>query len=179
MKKPFYLTCAVLILTILFGTIYVVGQQILRQDANDPQIQLATDVAVQLNNGTAPDKAVGNNVDVANSLAPFVIVYDKSGKVVAGSGYLDGKVPTVPFGVLQAAAGHFDNRVTWQPKDRVRIASVTVASKDYFVLSGRNLREVEAREDHTLKLAALGWLTSIFVLAGTVWFLTPVKVQSK
>jgi len=154
------------VITILFGTVYAAVQQSLRESLNDPQIQLAEDTASNLDKGTSPSAATANPVDIDHSLAPFVIVYDKKGHVVAGNGYLNSQVPVVPSGVLSASSGRPYNAVTWQPQTDVRIASVTVASKDYYVLSGRNMREVEHREDAIFQLASFGWFISVATVVG-------------
>ncbi len=164
-KKSWPWLGAVAILVIVFGTIYGVVQQSQRRGANYPQIQIAEDTAVELDGGTMPSSLVQGRVDMARSLAPFVIVYDKSGKAVTGSGYLDGKVAQVPIGVLQHARGKNYNFVTWQPKSGVRIAAVSASAQKYYVLSGRSLTEVEKNESVTFRLAFLGGLLSLVVLA--------------
>jgi hypothetical protein len=170
-----YLGAAV-IMTVLFGTIYVGEQTILRQDANDPQIQLAEDVASQLNGGASPtDVIAGARVTMQTSLAPFIIVYNSSDQVVAGSGYLQGSIPSIPLGVLAATTPTHDRLVTWQPAAGVRDATVTVAANHYYVLSGRSLREVEQRETKLLELTSAGWGVSIVVLFVTLLLLYPHK----
>lgn len=154
---------AIVLLIILFGTLYAVVLQAQREAANDPQIQLAEDMASKLNNGGKPDVLM-SRVAIRTSLAPFVIIYDASGKVVSGSGYLDGKLPSAPYGVLASAAHRDYSWVTWQPADDVRIAAVTVKANKYFVLSGRSLREVEKRENQSLQMSFAGGLASLIVL---------------
>lgn len=116
------------VLTIIFGTIYTVAQQNLRLSANDPQIQIAQDTANKLNQNIKPSASISGNIDLNSSLAPFVIIYDKSSKVVAGNGYLGTEIPTVPIGVLTNSLDKPYNFVTWQPMSDVRIASVEVAA---------------------------------------------------
>jgi hypothetical protein len=177
MRKITLWLAAALIITILFGTMYVLVQQSLRLSANDPQIQMAEDAATQLNHGARPAPLIGGRVDISTSLAPFILIYDKSGKVAAGSGYLNGAIPALPHGVLTSAKGNSYNAVTWQPKPGIRIASVTVAADNYYVLSGRSLRETESRESTLTKLAAAGWLAALCVLT-IAWWLTrrqPIK----
>lgn len=164
MKKSWPWLGAVAILVIIFGTMYGVVQQSQRRGADYPQIQIAEDTAAELDGGAMPSSLAQGNVDMARSLAPFVIVYDKSGKVVTGSGYLDGKLPQVPIGVLQHARGKDYSVVTWQPKSGVRIAAVSTAAQKYYVLSGRSLTEVERNESLSFKLAFLGGLLSLLVL---------------
>ena len=88
-----------------FGMIYLVGQQGLRTAANDPQVQLAEDAAARLSGGATPASVTNasQSVDIATSLAPFVVVQDATGAVLSTNGQLDGAAPTIPKGVLDAA----------------------------------------------------------------------------
>ena len=159
------------VITVLFGTIYAVGQQTLRQSANDPQISQAEDIAAQLGTGAAPTGLVQGSVNIASSLSPFVIIYDVYGRPVAGSGYLDGKLPVIPKGVLTAAKNRHYHAVTWQPSANVRIAAVSVAANSYYVVGGRSLQEIEVRERLVLELAVLGWmLANGLILAGAIGY---------
>jgi hypothetical protein len=167
MRKMLPWLSAALIITIIFGTIYAAVQQSLRLSANDPQIELAQEVATKLDEGAKPDDFISGKTDLKQSLAPFVIVYDKSGHVVAGSGYLDRKIPTVAYGVLKAAKSKPYNTVTWQPASKVRLAAVSVAAHDYYVLVGRSLQEVEKRENTALMLAAIGWVAALACFGAT------------
>lgn len=162
---------ATLILTILFGTIYTVGQQILRLGANDPQVQLAEDTAASLNSGLPPTSLAPGTVDFQKSLAPFVIIYDVNGHPIAGNGYLHGSLPSIPIGVLQAVGGKPYNFVSWQPEQGIRLAAVSVKANSYYVLSGRSLIEVEKRESLILQLSALGWFMSEALVLGS-WTLS-------
>jgi hypothetical protein len=170
MKRLFPWLMIVGLLVVMFGTMYVAVQQSQRSDANSPQIQLAEDAATALNLGDSPAAVIGSTVDMSKSLAPFMIVFDKSGKAVAGSGYLDGTVPKVPVGVLTASKGKDYHAVTWQPQPGVRIAAVTVSAKNYYVLSGRSLTEVEKNETRTLQISLLGGVVALMLL-GTVFVL--------
>lgn len=148
-----------LVITIVFGTIYVVAQQVLRLTANDPQVQLAHDLSPQVTGDKLPNAADTGNVDIGSSLAPFVVIYNKDGQAVAGSGYLHGQLPKIPKGVLTSSSRKSDNRVTWEPENGVRIASVTVATKDgHYVVAGRSLQEVEKRTSRILLLVLFGWV---------------------
>ncbi|HUD11366.1 MAG TPA: hypothetical protein VMS08_03070 [Candidatus Saccharimonadia bacterium] len=166
MKKLIPWAGASLILVIIFGTMYGIVQQSQRRAANDPQIQLAQDAATALNRGASPRQVVNGHVNMQESLAPFVIVYNKSGQVVVGSGYLGGTIPKVPYGVLTAANNKPYWFVTWQPQTNVRIAAVSVTASNYYVLSGRSLTVVEVNEQHTLRIALLGAVAAMVVLAG-------------
>lgn len=163
----FFLPAAVLA-TLCCGLVYTAVQQDLRMGANEPQLQLAEDAAHALDAGAQPATLVGaSRVDVAVSLAPFVVILDLSGSVLATDGQLDGHDPVPPPGVLDAARRNPPNAVTWQPRGGVRIASVTVPWGGGAVLAGRSLREVERQVDNILLLTAAAWLVMLGVLAAT------------
>lgn len=164
MKKLIPWLGVVVIILLIFGTIYTVTQQAGRSAANDPQIQIAEDAAAQLNMGDHPLIVTSGQTDIETSLAPFTIVYDKSGKVVSGSGYIRGKVPKVPLGILAAAKGRDYHTVTWEPKDGVRVAAVTVAADKYYVLSGRSLKLAEKNASTALLLSVLGCVSSLVIV---------------
>ncbi len=169
MKKILSWLIALAVLWTGFLTIYAAVQQAQRNDANSPQIQMAEDTAALLK-ARVPDSVLpGQKVDMATSLAPFTIIYDKKGNVVVGSGYLNGKIPKAPIGILQASSGPEYNAVTWEPADNVRIAAVTTSANDYYVLSGRNLEEVEKNENKTLEIVLFGGLFAT-LLVGAAYF---------
>jgi hypothetical protein len=152
--------------TALCGLIYVVVQQDLRSGADSPQEQLAEDAAARLEAGAAPSDIVATaKVDIGHSLAPFVVVYDPAGSVVATDGQLDGRPPAVPLGVLATATANGRNAVTWQPRSGVRVATVTVPWSGGTVLAGRSLRLVEDSETRFELLVAAGWIATLVALA--------------
>jgi hypothetical protein len=161
----FFLPAAVLA-TLTCGLVYAEVQQSLRSSANDPQYQLATDAAAKLDAGASPASVVGSTVDVdlAASLAPFVIVFDRNHSILATNATLDGVRPAPPDGVLDAASAGPDT-VTWQPRAGVRIAAVAVAWNGGTVVSGRSLRLVEDRETNMELIAGLTWVVSLVALA--------------
>lgn len=87
--------------TALCRLVYLAVQQSLRWGANDPQIQMAEDAADTLSAGRTPESVLpAASIDVARSLAPFMIVYNDSGETLASSGLLHGQTPVLPAGVL-------------------------------------------------------------------------------
>jgi hypothetical protein len=109
----------------------------LRQNADDPQIQLAEDTAAALARGQSS---------------------------AGGSGYLHERLPGLPAGIFSYARQHSVDRVTWQPEPGVRSAIVVVSyggGQPGFVMAGRSLRDTERRADNLLGLTALGWLLTV------------------
>jgi hypothetical protein len=68
-----------------------------------------------------------------------------------------------PAGVLEAANTSGENRVTWQPNAKTRIAAVVVPvdAGGMYVVAGRSLTVVEERIDQLSQLAGLGWLATM------------------
>jgi len=172
MRNKVVVATVAVIITVIFSAIFVIGQQTIRLLANMPQIQVAQDTAQSLSSGTKPEVAIASNqkVNLATSSAGFVIIYGKTGKVIAGTGELDGEVPVIPYGVLQHIKPPGYNAVTWQPRPGVRIASVEVATDHYYVLAGRSLSEPEKLVNTITKLTFVGYIASLLsLLAG--WFI--------
>ncbi|GAC1372047.1 MAG: hypothetical protein NVSMB39_6280 [Candidatus Saccharimonadales bacterium] len=142
--------------------VYASVQQALRMSANDPQVQLAEDTAAALSLGQTPGSLVtGLAVDMRRSLAPFLIITDSSRHILASNVQLDGAVPLPPTGSFDTArsgqrlnAPTGENRITWEPAPGVREAVVIVAYNGGYVLSARNLREVEFRSERVLGMTA-------------------------
>ena len=154
----------VLLITIVFASMYGLVQQQGRLMANDMPQLLATQAAKQLDAGFGLTSIQMGATDLANNPVPFVIVYDKKGKPVAGSGYLDKKLAVMPAGVVNHAKPGEPHAVTWAPRPGVRIASVTVAAKDYYVVGGQSLKMTEKRAQRLLLLTLLGYAASLFVV---------------
>ena len=154
-------------ITLLIGLIYLLDQQRGRLGANYPQVQMAEDTAAALAAQTPPASlAPANKVEISQSLAPYIMIFNTSGQLVAGNASLHGAAPTVPAGVFDAARQQGENRVTWQPEPGVRSATVIIpvnAGQGGYVLAGRSLREVEALDDSQLMRAQLGWLATMLV----------------
>lgn len=165
--------------TVLAQALYSIPQQVLRQGANDPQVQLAGDLVARLEEGVAPSEAVpAQKVDMAHSLAPFVIAYDVNGQPLASQAQLNGATPIPPRGVFEYVRQHGEERVSWQPilgrTQGLRIAAVVQrvgGAHPGFVLAGRSMREVEDRIDQVQKMASLAWMAMLgLIFGGTMIF---------
>ncbi len=167
--------------TVLILLVYAAGQQNLRMNANDPQVQMAEDAAARLDAGASPKAVIpADPVDLARSLAPFVIVFGRDGTQLASSARLDGVSPAPPAGTLSAGKR---SEVTWAPRPDVREAAVIVAYRDGHVLAGRSLGLVEQREDALGQLTILFFLTMILVSGlaslGTAWLAASPRLQRR
>ena len=168
-----------IVATALAGMIYVVAQQDGRWLANEPQVQLAEDAAGRLDAGGRPQDQVDPvPVDIAQSLAPFVVVYGSADNVLASGGMLDGQPPAVPAGVLATARATGRNAVTWQPRSGVRVATVSVPWTGGTVLAGRSLRLVEEHASQLALLVIAGWLATLAALVVAAWVVARLWPES-
>jgi len=163
MKKFLPWILATGVITVIFGTMYLVGLQMLRESANNLPRQIADDTAANFAGHAAFEGTpLPSKVDIAHSLAAFYIMYDQDGKPIGGTGYLNGTWPTVPYGVLLHAKTGHDHVITWQPQPGVRIATVTAKlSNGGYVLGGQSLSQTDQQADHVLWLSAIGWAISL------------------
>jgi hypothetical protein len=160
----------------LCGLAYLTAQQLLRQGANDLQIQLSEDFAASLTSSKVP---LGNfpaqPVEISTSLSPFVMIFDDSGKVLVSNALLDGNTPIYPPGIFEYVRQHGQDRVTWQPREGVRQATVVTRfdgpAGSGFVVVGRSLREVEERSIYFLQICALACLVTLIATAAASAFI--------
>ena len=170
---------AAVVVTILFGTIYVVAQQLDRLSANDAPLRLASQVAAELREGQSTTVDAQPHVDLSRSLAVLVVVEDAQGVSSAGSGFLDGSLVSLPTGVLASAGQSGEDNVTWQPRSGLRFATVTLRVGDQFVSAGQSLEPSESRDGTFQLLVGVGWLLAMLVLGGTWFWLYRVRLQAQ
>jgi hypothetical protein len=160
---------AIAITTLLFGTVYVVAEQLDRLSANDAPLRLASQVASEIRGGQSATLSAQPHVDLSRSLAPFVVVEDAQGQSTAGSGFLDGSLVSLPNPVLQDAAKNGRADVTWQPRGGLRFATVTLRVGDRFVTAGQSLAPSDDRDSSLRLTVVFSWLAAMLILAGC-WY---------
>ncbi|MFC5503072.1 hypothetical protein ACFPJ4_12555 [Lysinimonas soli] len=160
---------AVILSAAVFGTGYVVAQQIERTSADDAPTRLASQVAAELSSGSTQTVDAAAPVDLGRSLAPFVVVVDRSGAVTDGTATLDGTAPALPAGVIASTRAAGRDAVTWQPRDGLRFATVEVAVGSHVVIAGQSLAPSERATDKLLALIAAAWFVTALVAVGGIY----------
>jgi hypothetical protein len=151
----------------LAAIVYGAMQQNLRLTADDPPVALATRTAARLDTGTPPAAAVPTDqVELAATLDPFVLVFDATGQLLASSATLHGLAVEYPAGVLETVRARGEDRVTWQPEPGVRNATVAIAWRGGFVVAGRSLRLTEQHIDQVGLVVAVGWVFTLVLVGG-------------
>ncbi|MET3932778.1 hypothetical protein [Arthrobacter sp. OAP107] len=152
---------AVLVVSLVFGSVYVALQQLGRSSANEaPAAALAAQVQL-----AKPTPAPGPRSELTSESGVFVIVYGADNRPESGTVTLDGWLPAVPGGVLNTARTSGFDAVTWQPEPELRMAIVARPSAAKVVVAGQSLGPYEDRDRRTLVILALGWLVSVLVIA--------------
>lgn len=143
--------------TLLCLFVNIAVQQNFRMSANDPQVQLAEDTAHSLaRNPPNPAFDTGPLIDIAQSAAPWVAIYDNAARPLVSSGRLDGAAPSLPGGVFTYARRYGEDRVTWQPR------------------RGVSLREIESRVDALNRFTLLAWVATVLVSLSIALIASPV-----
>ena len=167
MKKYLKPIAALALITILFGTLYVLVLQQNRLQANDNPMNIATEAAAVLAGGvTIPENQI-SRLNILTTTNPFYMIYDEKGKPIAGSGYIDGKLAELPTGVIQHAEAGKPHAVTWAPVKDKKFATVTVKGSKFYVTSGQSLANVERRADTLRKWWLLGYVLALATVLGS------------
>lgn len=159
---------ATILVTGIILLVYAGVQQQYRTSADDPQIQIARDVAAKLKKGNQASEVMpADTIDLEQSLGTFVQVYDAKNNLLQSNGFDGSKAPSIPAGVLDNAKANGEYSVSWQPSATVRIASVIVYTGNAdtaYVLVGRSLQEVEKRDSALVKMVFMCWLLCMTVI---------------
>lgn len=189
---------SIILVTFLCGLIGVVAQQSYRQNANDPQIQIAEDMASAFENNQFTDEIIKSSfesfmptkmsVNMETSLSPWIQIYDESGEVIESSVITSDaqSIPRVSKGIFDAVKKGGEDRLMWQPKKGIRQAIVVTkfsGLKNGYIVAGRSLTEVEKREGGLYKMTAIAWvLMMILIGCGAAWnfgYFTKFTKQTK
>jgi hypothetical protein len=166
-------------ITILAGTFYLIVQQSIRLGANMPQVQMAEDAAQASASHQAVEAVLpAGKVDIAQSQAPFLIIFDAQGAAVASNGVLHNAIPSPPKGVFNYTRLKGEDRISWQPEPGVRSAAVIVpisGGAGGFILAGRSLREAEKLINTITQLVAIGWAVALMVTLALVAFFELIR----
>jgi hypothetical protein len=169
-----------IVTTGLCGLIYLVIQQDIRIGANDPQIQISEDVARQISMGENPLSFIPPiKVEISQSLANYIIIFDAKGNIIGSSAVLDGKEPILPAGVFTSAKNSGETRFTWQPRAGARSTVVMNYYKGLntgYVLVGKSMREIEKRIDNLGLIILLGWFVTLGTSLVATLFLQKTKL---
>jgi len=158
---------AAIIITAILLTVYACVQQAHRSSANDPQLQMARDISSDLKNGKPITKFLTDTINLQESLAAFIEIFDATGKPVQSTGFINGNLPQPPNGVFEFTNAKAEDVLTWQPQADVRLAMVfekiNSAGKG-FVAVGRSLKETEMRESNLIKMVGIAWIGCLFAV---------------
>ncbi|MFE5838814.1 hypothetical protein [Arthrobacter sp. NPDC056493] len=156
-----WLTAAVVV-TALFGSVYLVLQQVERRSANDAPAAAAAAQVQLIGAGTA---SAGPRLELTPDSGVFILVYGADDRPESGTATLHKELPLIPAGVLEAARRTGYDAVTWQPEPGLRLAIIARPSDGRVIVAGQSLAPYEDRDGFTLAVLALGWLGSVLVIA--------------
>jgi hypothetical protein len=139
--------------------VYVATQQVLRLGANEIPAELAAEISINLENSNSPKDAVpGEITDISKSPGTFVMVFDKDKNLIASSAVMGKDKPAYPKGVLDYVDKNSEDRVTWQPQEGLRFATIAIKAGDNYIVAGRSLKETEKLIRTVGNLVFYAWL---------------------
>ncbi|AIE61275.1 hypothetical protein [Bacillus methanolicus] len=169
-KKLFFIwIITMFFITFTCALTFLVAQQSLRLGADSLPAQLAKDTAIQLQKGrNAQDSIPPQKVDASKSYDGFVMIYDKNKNLVATSGMFDTKKPAYPKGALDYVSKKGENRITWQPQNGLRFATVAIKSNNYYIVGARSLHETEIIINKITQIVFYAWLACLIFSAAAI-----------
>lgn len=165
------------VVTLIFGTIFLTAQQILRLGANDPQYAMVKDGVARIKatqNGYAAQS--GEMIDIKVSESPFMAVLDQEKRLVVSNARIDSTnqdIPLPPKAVFDDAKSKGVRTFTWQDSEGRRFATMVEhvalenSGADFYVLGAKSLKSVESR------ISRIGWkvfLGYLLTLAALAWY---------
>ncbi len=158
---------ALAIITIILGLIYTSVQQVYRNSANDPQVELAHQIAHTLNLKKSIDKYFPDTTDLMETQSVFIEIFNSQGHPLRSTSLLHGNLPQLPMGVINFVNQKGEDWVTWQPNSKLRLAMVIVSSSvspHFMVAVGRSLKETEKRVSDLTMMVVMGWVLCLVIL---------------
>ncbi len=155
-------------ITLLSALTYWGVQQVYRQNANDPQIQMTQEASKELSQLEDLNSLNGTlgSMDITNTLNAFIVIYDESGKPLAGNGFVGEQLPSLPGGVFAEAKKKSEHRFTWEPTRGKRYAAVLKnfdGKQKGFMLAARSLKLVEERVKNFTMVLVITWAASLLL----------------
>jgi hypothetical protein len=161
MKRIIGRLAAAIVITLIFGSVYVSLQQIGRRSADAAPAAAAAAQAQQMGSGSLAEP----RLELTPDSGVFVIIYGEDNNPTSATVTLHGSLPVLPAGVLETARTSGTDDVTWQPEPGLRMAVVARRAADKVVVAGQSLTRVEVSDQMTRLFLAAGWLGSMVVLA--------------
>ncbi|HYF05423.1 MAG TPA: hypothetical protein VEA59_04590 [Patescibacteria group bacterium] len=153
-------------IVVVSGIAYASSQFIIRSSANDAPLQLSESALAAIEQGAPLEQLLPptSDSDITKGTAPFAVLINGTGTPVGSTGMLDGKIPVPPQGALDAAKKKGEHRLTWEPKNGQRFATVITSipgPQGGYVIVGKTLKETDARINKLCLMAALGALAAL------------------
>ena len=108
------------------------------------------------------------------------MVYDNSKNLIGTSGLIGTIEPSYPKGVFDHATLKGNHRVTWEPGNNLRFASVVVKYNDGYIVAARSLYEVENIIYIIGRDILIAWVTaivSISFIIGAIYLCGEKKIN--
>lgn len=147
--------------------------------ADEARQQLAESAAAQLDAGHSPESVLpAQRVDMARSVQPFLMVFDRRGSLLSSSVEIGGRQPVFPSSVFDNVSGGGEDHVSWMPQDGVRGGVVVIGWRGGYVVAGSSDRLIDEERGnlHVAMLLTEGVLVLVVgALALVIGVLHPLR----
>ncbi len=168
--RPGYAMAFAAFFTGMLLTVAVSYQQVLRVGADRQPRRLVE--AIRSAQGQV--EVEGPRMEIASAEwleagRAFAVIYDGSGRAVAGDATLHGALPQPPRGIFGVLRERGWDHVTWQPEPSIRVALVGARLADGgYVLAGQSLTRSERQDARFHDLLLWIWLGMVVTAVGIV-----------
>lgn len=169
MNKIKFIIGVVVLLLIFIGAGVYVHKHMLEK-AQLPITELAEDTVLKLDYSITPENMFSKDDDKqtlnANTVTPFVVIYDREGKPVAGSALIGDKIPVIQANDLKSSDNKSNYKTTWQLNNSIKLETTVISTDKYYVVAAGPISKMEKRELMILSLLLICCLTFI-----VLWYL--------
>jgi len=151
--------------TFAAGCSYVGFQQLERSGADMPAVMAAKQAVYEMDSGKTPQEVLPATTNGTTTITPFVLIYDSGRKLICSSLICDTGF-TYPAGCFDQMDKKGENRVTWQPSEDLRFATVGIKYGDEYVVGAYSLEESEEATSRFSFILILGWAAYAAIVAG-------------
>ncbi len=162
-----------LVTTVLCGLSYLTLQQFIRLSADEVPADITSQALLALKKGTPPASMLPPAAaeEMKGNSSPFVMIFDDKGVLAASTTKINGKDPSLPSGVFEAARKYGENRITWQPEKGLRNAIIVThysGTQPGFVVVGKSLQIPESHISRLGQQVFGGWIVALALAYGAI-----------
>jgi hypothetical protein len=126
-----------------------------------PQNHLSNQTVSALNSGSTPASLTQARVNLNNSNDLFMLIYDKQGHAVAGTGYYNNQLPNIPSRIMTAQKYPYSFVLQLSPS--LKFGSVAQTTNNNYVVVGRSTHSLVRNQEIAAIVIVFLWIGAIII----------------